>query len=48
MRMVGWDPEGDYTDKEVDAFARQAMKKLKELGKDPSAELAEFGTVNSF
>lgn len=48
MRMAGWDPEGTYTEKEVDAFARQAMKKLKELGKDPSAELADFGTTTSF
>lgn len=46
--MVGWDPEGDYTDKEVDAFARQAMKTLKKLGKDPSVELSEFGTMKSF
>eukprot|EP00752_Nemacystus_decipiens_P010775 g9584.t1 len=44
MSTVGWDPEGDYTEKEIDAFARQAMKQLKEIGKDPSAELAMYGT----
>eukprot|EP00903_Cladosiphon_okamuranus_P016231 g14974.t1 len=48
MEMVGWDPDGTYTEKEVDAFARKAMKKLKELGKDPSVELANFGTTTSF
>lgn len=45
MSLVGWDPEGIYTDKEVESFAQEAMKKLKELGKDPNVELAEFGTT---
>lgn len=46
MSMVGWDPEGTYTDKEVERFAREALKKLKELGKDPSADLAKYGTTS--
>lgn len=46
--MVGWDPEGTYTDKEVEGFAREAMETLKGLGKDPSLELADFGTTTSF
>lgn len=46
--MVGWDPEGTYTEKEVEAFATQAMRKLKELGVDPNVHLANFGTASSF
>lgn len=43
MTMVGWDPEGDYTNKEVEAFAKKAMKTMKDLGKDGEVELKRFG-----
>lgn len=44
MSMVGWDPEGTYTSKEVQDFAEQAMKRTKDIGKDVELELARFGT----
>lgn len=40
--MVGWDPERDYTNKEVEAFAKKAMKTMKELGRERELELKEF------
>jgi len=43
MTMVGWDPEGDYTNKEVEAFAKKAMKTMKELGREGELQLNEFG-----
>lgn len=42
--MVGWDPEADYTNEQVEAFAKKTMKMTKDMGKDVSIDLSKFGT----
>ncbi|CAM9129395.1 unnamed protein product [Ectocarpus sp. 12 AP-2014] len=43
MSMVGWDPQGTYTNKEFETFANKATKKLRELGREDTFELAKYG-----
>ncbi|CAB1109062.1 unnamed protein product [Ectocarpus sp. CCAP 1310/34] len=43
MSMVGWDPQETYTNKEFETFANKATKKLRELGREDTFELAKYG-----
>lgn len=44
MSTVGWDPEANYTNEEIEAFATKAMQMAKDSGQDVSVDLSRFGT----
>ena len=43
MVSVGWIPDREYTDDELNSLSFAAMKKMAELGKDGTIELEKYG-----
>lgn len=46
MSSVGWSQDEEYTVERLDYFAKEAMKKMAELGMDTSILLEKYGNTS--